>query len=81
MIPVRCFTCNKILGRYEETFKKYTGREEEFFQEFGFTRYCCRKILLTHVDIFQTALSHHPSKEGLVRQIRETNVVRMLGTE
>lgn len=63
MLPVRCFTCNKVIGRYEFeliAFQKknaHVAEEElpylEFFQEFGITRYCCRKIFLTHVDIYQ----------------------------
>jgi len=63
MLPVRCFTCNKVIGCYEfplESFKKkYAFQKEEdmpyteFFDEFRITRYCCRKIILTHVDIYQ----------------------------
>ena len=69
MLPVRCFTCNKVLGQYQfalDAFqKKYEHAEHaehsehadskpypEFFQELKITRYCCRKIFLTHVDIY-----------------------------
>lgn len=63
MLPVRCFTCNKVIGRYESEFASFKktptklGVEDlsytDFFTEFGITRYCCRKIFLTHVDIYQ----------------------------
>ena len=61
MLPVRCFTCNKVLACYDavlEVFRnKYKDEEtrpyKEFFEEFCIRRYCCRKILLTHVDIYQ----------------------------
>lgn len=47
IIPIRCFTCNKILGSYSHI--------EEFslslFDELDIKRYCCRKILLHSKDI------------------------------
>lgn len=61
MLPIRCYTCNKVLARYQfvldEFKKKYEHAENkpyvEFFEEMRITRYCCRKIFLTHVDIYQ----------------------------
>lgn len=52
MLPVRCFTCNKILGQYFFEKNSILKSPEQFFNENDINRYCCRKIILNHVDIF-----------------------------
>lgn len=60
MLPVRCFSCNKVIGRYDKSFRDFLDRHastatipyQEFFDEVELRRYCCRKIFLTHVDPF-----------------------------
>jgi DNA-directed RNA polymerase I, II, and III subunit RPABC5 len=75
IIPVKCFTCGKVLGDkyryYQEEVRKaklarnmevndiiYLTRqfidktpEGEVMDQLGLTRYCCRRHILTHVDI------------------------------
>lgn len=55
MLPIRCFTCNKVLGQYNEILEKYKNTETAnlipFFEKYEIKRYCCRKVFLTHVDI------------------------------
>ena len=64
MLPVRCFTCNKVIGRFQDVYdaflkthnhdnKQLSENFVDFFQRHGITRYCCRKIFLTHIDIYQ----------------------------
>lgn len=52
-IPVRCFTCNKVLGhlwrRYEELCEKYPNNYEEILNQLKLDRYCCRRMMLTHL--------------------------------
>lgn len=53
IIPVRCFTCGKVIGHLWEKYKK--GIEEgknpkDVLDNLGVTRYCCRMIFLTHID-------------------------------
>ncbi len=65
IIPVRCFTCGKIIGdvfedykrRYED-FKKAVDAGEkpkelpkQIMDDLGLERYCCRRMILTHVDL------------------------------
>lgn len=72
MLPVRCFTCNKILGRYEKVFRDYSeANYVEFFEKFGITRYCCRKIFLTHVDVFQDTTEYDPVHNVEIRKTTE----------
>jgi DNA-directed RNA polymerase I, II, and III subunit RPABC5 len=54
IIPIRCFTCNKLIAdkwnKYLDLIKSGDS-EAEALNKLGFKRYCCRGMLLTHVDI------------------------------
>jgi|TARA_Y100000310_G_scaffold344923_1_gene460543 DNA-directed RNA polymerase subunit N len=54
IIPVRCFTCGTPIGSQYEEFKRRveSGEEEKkVLDELGITRYCCRRMLLSQVDL------------------------------
>ena len=75
IIPIRCFTCSKVLAnKYRFYLKEVRHRKEqnkqnpdkvtyltsenydktpegEVMDELGLTKICCRKHMLTHVDI------------------------------
>jgi len=54
IIPVRCFTCGKLIGdKWEEFAKRVKAGENsgKVLDELGVTRYCCRRMLLSHVEI------------------------------
>lgn len=62
IIPVRCFTCGKVLADKWEYYKKKVeetkkeSKEEnpqtkEILDELGLDKYCCRRIMLGHVDL------------------------------
>ncbi len=77
IIPVRCYTCGKLLSNKEKTYKQIIYRkkialkrdindesvlnindkdikktpEGEALDEIGLTRYCCRKIMMTNVEL------------------------------
>lgn len=56
MLPIRCFTCNKILGRYNAAHQKHVESGQDwtlFFDKFKITRYCCQKIFMTHIDVYE----------------------------
>ena len=69
IIPVRCFTCGKLIAdkwaMYEEKVKKLKeehqedqGSEDEMcikdiFNDLDIKRYCCKRMLLSHVDMIQ----------------------------
>ena len=65
IIPVRCFTCGKIIG---DAFEEYTKRYEiykkaldagekpketpkQILDQLGIDRYCCRRMILAHVEL------------------------------
>lgn len=54
MLPVRCYTCNKILGHLEKALMEERADKVDddidlsaFFTRYRIERYCCRRILLT----------------------------------
>jgi len=55
MIPVRCFTCGKVIGSVWGVYKRRVESEDEdagrVLDDLGVDRYCCRRMLLTHVEL------------------------------
>ncbi len=62
MIPVRCFTCGKVISNVWEDYKKRVEekkkemgtdeiRVEDILDEFGIERYCCRRMILSHKEM------------------------------
>lgn len=59
IIPVRCFTCGSLVGDKWEEFKRRVLAGEEpkkVLDDMGIRRYCCRRTLLSHVDLLQDML-------------------------
>jgi len=57
IIPVRCFSCGKVVGHlWEEYKRRVEGGEDgkKVLDELGLTRYCCRGLFLGHVDLLKT---------------------------
>jgi len=75
IIPVRCFTCNKVVGNkwetYVSTVAKYKSLGEtdmsacnKALDEALLTKYCCRRMLLSHIDIIDTLLLYSSSNNN-----------------
>eukprot|EP00055_Hartaetosiga_balthica_P000134 m.135756 g.135756 ORF g.135756 m.135756 type:complete len:71 (+) comp10187_c0_seq1:67-279(+) len=66
IIPVRCFSCGKVIGN---AYERYLGfLEGEFgerraLDEVGLKRYCCRRMVLTHVDLMEKLLEYTPFED------------------
>lgn len=61
IIPIRCYSCNKILGNkwipYQEMLAQDMSKKDAL-DKLGLKRYCCRRILLTHVDLIDNLLEY-----------------------
>ena len=60
MIPIRCYTCGKVIAQYYEEYIEglKTGKEaKEMLDSFDLTRYCCRRMLITHVELIDDILT------------------------
>lgn len=61
LIPVRCFSCNKVIGGHYEKFveRKANGENPgEVMDDLGVNRYCCRKNFVSHVDLIDELLPY-----------------------
>jgi DNA-directed RNA polymerase subunit N len=57
IIPVRCFTCNKMIAHHWEEYTHRVaagGSPADVLDALGYRRYCCRRMFLTNVDLTQT---------------------------
>jgi len=69
IIPVRCFTCGKVVSQvYEEYKKQYEEYKKivesggtpkktpkDILDDLGVDRYCCRRMIISHVDLIEDA--------------------------
>ena len=54
LIPVRCWTCGKVTGHLWEPYlahRKNGASIEETLTALGLQRICCRRMLMTHIDV------------------------------
>lgn len=61
IIPVRCFTCNKVIGNKWDPYCALLrdGIDSgEALNKLGLIRYCCRRMLITHVDLLIDKLNY-----------------------
>jgi DNA-directed RNA polymerase subunit N len=61
LIPVRCFTCNKVIGGHYEKFCERVAKGEDaatVMNDLGIARYCCRRIYMTHTDLIDEMLPY-----------------------
>lgn len=67
IIPVRCFTCGKVIAqdytefkRRVDIYKKTVAAKEKpkedpktILDDLGIDRYCCRRMIISHVDLLK----------------------------
>ena len=62
--PVRCFTCNFVVGKYEEKYFTRLSEGEspkDILDSLNIKRYCCRRMYLAYVNtIDQLILFENP---------------------
>ncbi|KAH7400954.1 8 kDa subunit-domain-containing protein [Phaeosphaeria sp. MPI-PUGE-AT-0046c] len=71
IVPIRCFSCGKVVG---DLWEKYMGlltqdvEEGDALDAIGLQRYCCRRMILTHVDLIEKLLKYVSCEEKAVLQ-------------
>lgn len=66
IIPIRCFTCGKLIADKWEPFTQRIQQEGEkntnkILDDVGLKRYCCRRMLISHVPLLK-AISEFTQK-------------------
>ncbi|KAK0731424.1 8 kDa subunit-domain-containing protein [Lasiosphaeris hirsuta] len=69
IIPIRCFSCGKVTGDLWEKFVKVVDEdglsEGDALDQLGCKRYCCRRMVMTHVDLIEKLLKYTPDGRNL----------------
>ncbi|KAF8910817.1 8 kDa subunit-domain-containing protein [Mucidula mucida] len=63
IIPVRCFSCGKVVGDKWTAYLKLLAEDKsegEALDDLQLKRYCCRRMVLTHVDLIEKLLQYNP---------------------
>ena len=59
--PIRCFTCGKVIGKYELVYfeRKEQGEEpKEILDSLKIDRICCRRMFISYVDLTSKLLQY-----------------------
>jgi len=61
IIPIRCFSCGKPIA---QDWEEYDGRvkagesPKEVLDGLGYTRYCCRRMFISHADLTSEVMNY-----------------------
>ena len=61
IIPVRCYSCGKVVGNKWEKYKELTSighTKGEALDILKLKKYCCRNILLSHSNLIDKILQY-----------------------
>lgn len=56
LFPIRCITCNKVINQYYNLYTHMVNENKQtpkdVLDKLKIVRYCCRRMFLCHVDMF-----------------------------
>jgi DNA-directed RNA polymerase subunit N len=65
LVPIRCFTCGKLLGdKFSEMETRVKAGEDpgKVLDDLKVSRYCCRRMMITSVDLIDQVLPYYQQK-------------------
>jgi DNA-directed RNA polymerase subunit N len=71
LVPVRCFTCGKLIGdKYPEYVNRIRSGEDprKVMDSLDISRYCCRRIFVSSVETIYQVIPYY---EALRRRMSE----------
>jgi DNA-directed RNA polymerase subunit N (RpoN/RPB10) len=61
--PIRCFSCGQVVANKYEEFVRLVNVEKKTPQEaldkLNVKKYCCRRMLLTHVEVIDDVMKYN----------------------
>ena len=66
IIPVRCFSCGKVTGNLWDTYSARLCKGEapdQILNDLNVHRYCCRRMIITSVNLLFICLENHINQE------------------
>lgn len=61
MVPIRCFSCGKLLADKWNLFKSRVANGEDpakVLDDLGIKRYCCRTVMLSTVEFIDDVIKY-----------------------
>lgn len=82
IIPVRCYSCGKVIGNLYESYQRlidsdYT--EAEALNMLQLDRYCCRRMILAHIDLIDDLMPYNAPVIGTMHAMGPTGASGTLG--
>ncbi|MBD3186123.1 DNA-directed RNA polymerase subunit N [Candidatus Bathyarchaeota archaeon] len=59
IVPIRCFTCGNLIADKWDEYLQLLEQEippSEIFNRLDLDRYCCRRMLIAHVDLIEDVM-------------------------
>lgn len=72
IIPVRCYSCGKVVGNLYEPYKSLLNQdytEEEALDALHLPRYCCRRMILSHIDLIDDLIPYSVPVVGTMQYL------------
>ena len=77
IIPIRCYSCGKVVAHLWEPYVRLLDEdftENEALDALGLVRYCCRRMIMTHIDQIDNMMPYHVPVIGTMPRLRPSMV-------
>jgi DNA-directed RNA polymerase subunit N len=70
IIPIRCFSCGRVIAHKWDEYRKRVSAGErpgKVLDDLGFSRYCCRRMFISAVDVMEEVVQFYAKYSGGVK--------------